>query len=264
MSRVWGLIVAAVLGLLGGPALAQPPVECWNGPFGGTWSASFAVLSDYAYAGISSTERHAAVQLGLAYASAELLKESLPTSFYVASQGSNVQYPATGPGIEVILGGGLVSHPAQKLEIDIGYLHFLYPDFPATLGLDFDEWHVQAEYDFKLLKLGGRVGYVPNALGQSGVSWNKRGTITVPLPFVPLPGEANLKLYGALGNFWIEKPENYGIGGNEYWYWEAGVAAAFLGFEFRLGYTATSLDYEGCANTDSCAGRAFASLTKTF
>ncbi len=56
--------------------------EHWDGPFGGTFSATAAIVSDYSFAGISQTELEPAVQPGFGYATRDF-SEAVPLSAYV-------------------------------------------------------------------------------------------------------------------------------------------------------------------------------------
>ena len=88
--------------------------------------------------------------------------------------------------------------------------------------------------------------------------------IAVPLTFIPLSEDVKLKAYAALGNFWVERPLQYGIPSNDYWYWQFGVVASAFGLDMTMAYTDTSIEPGGCSNTNYCAGRVFVALTKVF
>jgi hypothetical protein len=53
----------------------------------------------------------------------------------------------------------------------------------------------------------------------------------MPLTFVPLPDGRRMKIYGSLGNVWIEKPEVQELPGNDWWYWQIGVVTSVWGLD---------------------------------
>jgi uncharacterized protein (TIGR02001 family) len=237
----------------------------WPAPFGGHWNAQFTIASDYAYAGISNTQLQPAFQVGLDYSSPLLLPMGPPLWVYVTGFGSNVQFPGLAPGVEIDVASGVkLNSDDRKFALDIGYIRYLYPYYPASGGYDYGEVQVRADYDFGPVYVSGRLRWSPNSFGSSGTSWNKRGLVSVPLSFLPLPSDVKLKAYASLGNFWVEKPAQYGIPGNDYWFWQIGVVTSVWGLDFTFAYTDSSIDYAGCGYTHYCDGRAFLSVTKAF
>ena len=104
-----GVALAVALGA--GPASAQDPQskpaekpaekETWKAPFGGTFTAGFAVLNDYSYRGISQTQLQVAIQPSFSYET-PTVSENVGLSAYVGAWGSNVNYPGTGTTAESI------------------------------------------------------------------------------------------------------------------------------------------------------------------
>jgi len=262
--RALFLAACALAGILPAPALHAEP-ERWAGPFGGYWNAQFTIASDYSYAGISNTQLQPAFQVGLDYSSPMLLKDGPPLWLWFTGFASNVQFPGLGPGVEIDATGGLkLNLLDRRLAIELGYLRYLYPDYPASGGYEYGEVELKVDYDFGPVFVSGRLRWSPDSFGHAGQSWNKRALVSVPLSFLPLPADVKLKAYGSLGNFWVEKPANYGIPGSDYWYWQLGVVTTVWGLDFTFAYTDTNIDYAGCGNTHYCSGRAFLSLTKVF
>lgn len=241
--------------------------EKWHGPFGGTFNANVTVTSDYSYAGISNNALQPAYQFGLDYRTPDLITEK-PLWLYLTGWGSNVALP-NGPGLEVDISGGVKVKLTDKWRIDLGYIRVAYPGQPAALGYDYGDFGLNTDYDFGVATLSGRLRASPNSFGNSGHTFNKRGMVTVPLPFVHLPagrlGDAvTFKANASLGNLWVERYLAYGIPSSDYWYWQIGLVASAFGFDMTVAYTDTSISPEGCGYTGYCAGRVFVSLTKTF
>lgn len=236
--------------------------EHWSAPFGGSFNANFTVTSDYSYAGISNTARQPAFQPGLDYRTPDLLK--IPQLWlYAGLWGSNVVMPA-GNGVEVDVFGGVKMKPTDKLKLDLGYVRVNYPGFAPDLGYDYGDFSINVDYDFGFADLNARLRFSPNAFGNSGWEFNKRGLLSVPLDFMKIGDKVSFKAYGSLGNLSAERYLQYGIPSPDYWYWQFGLVTSALGLDMTVAYTDTSIDPSGCANTNYCAGRLFVSITKTF
>lgn len=238
--------------------------EKWHAPFGGTFNAQLTVTSDYSYAGISANALQPAFQIGLDYRSPDLLGEGhTPVWFYLTGWGSNATLP-TGSTLEVDLTAGMKAKLSDKLKLDVSYIQILYPGQQESLGYNYGDIAVNVDYDFGPAAISGRVRFSPNSFGNSGWEWNKRAMLSAPLTFLPWNDKVPMRAYGALGNFWVERPLQYGIPSNDYWYWQLGVVTSYAGFDFMVAYTDTSISDQGCNYTGYCAGRVFVSLTKAF
>jgi uncharacterized protein (TIGR02001 family) len=247
----------------GASASQAEAAERWKAPFGGAFSADFTVASDYSFAGISQTKRAPAYQVGLDYRTPEVGTE-VPLWLYLRGWGSNIDFPTTGPGIEVDLSGGLKARALKdKLAVDVGYIRYFYPGSPPNFAYEYGELSLNIEYDFGVASLAGRVRFSPNSFGSSGNSLNKRGLLSVPLSFLDI-GDVSVKAYGSVGNFWVDRFLAYGVPSNDYWYWQIGLVASAHGVDVMAAYTDTSIDPAGCSFTNYCAGRFFVSITKTF
>jgi uncharacterized protein (TIGR02001 family) len=232
--------------------------ERWNAPFGGAFSANFTVASDYSYAGISQTQLGPAVQMGLDYRTPTFSAE-LPVWFYLTAWGSTINFPTTGPGVEVDLSGGFKFRAFdRKLSVDLGYLRYLYPGIPASYAYEYGDISLNVSYDFGFASLAARVRFSPNSFGNSGQSWNKRALLSVPLPFLKMGENISFKTYGSLGNIWVDRFTDYGLPSNDYWYWQIGLVTSAYGVDITVAYTDTSIEPAGCLNTAYCSGRVFA------
>ena len=238
--------------------------ERWNAPFGGAFSADFTVASEYSSSGVSLTKRAPAFQMGIDYKTAEV-SAKVPLWLYVSGWGSNIDFPSTGSGVEIDLAGGLKFNAFDgKLSVDAGYIRYLYPGVPASLSYDYGEFNLKVEYDFGVASLAGRFRYSPNSFGSSGNSWNKRGMLSVPLPFLSFNEHFAFKAYATLGNLWVERFLDFGIPSSDYWYWQVALVTSAYGLDLTVAYTDTSIEPAGCGNTSYCAGRVIVSVTKTF
>ena len=106
-------------------------------------------------------------------------------------------------------------------------------------------------------------GLFMTAVGNSGNAWYKWGQVTVPIPWTFNENFA-FKIYGAVGNQYVERFTNYGIGNNNYWDWQIGFTATVYGVDLTIAYIDTNLDVAGCANTMNCDARAVFIISKTF
>lgn len=268
LRALFAASIAGLLGLCSTPsAAADSPPPRWNGPFGGEFHASFTIATDYAQSGISNTENQPAFQAQIDWHSPYLLANGPPLRVYTTASITNVSFPDLGPGEEVDLAAGLkLGLLDKRLTLDIGYLRYLFPSYPADAAEEWGEWSAKLAYDFGPLIAEARLRYSPDTVLHAGHAWNKRGLIAVPLDFVPLPEGLRLKVYGSLGNAWLEKPEVVDLAHNDWWYWQVGlvVSAVPLGVDITVAYTDTNIEPEHCGFTRACEGRLFVSVTKVF
>jgi uncharacterized protein (TIGR02001 family) len=127
---------SALCAIFGTPIAAAESPSRWSGPFGGEFHASFTLATDYAQSGISSTDNQPALQAGLDWHSADLLGKDAPQlRFYTAVLGTDVSFPNSGPGEEIDLAAGFkLGLLDKRLTLDVGYIRYLYPSFPAALA----------------------------------------------------------------------------------------------------------------------------------
>ena len=270
------MIVALLVAFAAGPAHAQghaqtqgvveqaPDQARWHGPFGGFFSASFTVVSDYSFAGISQTNRQPAFQPSFGYRTPSF-SETFKSWAYLNVWASNINFAGVGDSIEVDLSGGLKWRMLDnRLSFDLGYVRYLYPGVPAQFAYEYGEFYLTATYDFGFASLSGRVRHSPNAFADSGSEWNGRGLLSVPLPFLRVNEDIAFKIYGSLGNQSVERFLNYGLPSNDYWFWQLGLVVSAYGLDITVAYTDTSIDVSGCGNTNNCAGRVLLGITKSF
>ncbi len=264
MRKTIGLILCAMAIATGARADdgEKKDAEKWLAPFGGAFNANFTATSDYSYAGISNNALQPAFQPGLDYRTPDLLGNP-KVWLYAGVWGSNVVLPA-GPGIEIDVSGGVKIKPIEKLKIDFGYVRVNYLGFAGVLGYDYGDFNMNVDYDFGFATASGRLRFSPNSFANSGWEFNKRMLLSVPLDFPKIRDYVSFKAYGAFGNLSVERYLQYGIPSPDYWYWQFGLVTSAFGLDLTLAYTDTDIEPSGCANTSYCAGRVFASITKTF
>ena len=265
VPHVLSVILCLVFSLICGSNLALgDESERWNAPFGGAFNATFTVTSDYSFAGISQTKLGPAVQMGIDYRTREISAD-LPVWFYATGWGSNIDFPTTGPGIEVDLAAGMKARVLEKkLSIDVGYIRYLFLGPPADLNYDYGDINLNVGYDFGFATLAGRLRFSPNSFGNSKHSLNKRVLLTVPLPFLRINESISFRTYASAGNINVDRFLAYGIPSSDYWCWQAGLVTSLYGFDVSVAYTDTSIERSGCGNTNYCSGRVFVSVTKAF
>ena len=241
-----------------------PDKETWQAPFGGTFTATFAFVTDYSYRGISQTQRQVAGQMAFGYETAPV-SEKVPLTAYLGAWGSSVYFPNTGTVAEIDLLTGLKFKALDdKLTFDLGYIRYNYLGAPSNLFYDFSEFGLVVGYDFGPAQLQGAVRYSPNFYANSGIAWYKWGQLTVPLPFINFNDNVAFKLFGTVGNQYVERFANYGIAYDNYWDWQVGLTVTVYGFDLSVAYVDTNLGVAQCANTMNCDARAIFTLSKTF
>ena len=236
----------------------------WEAPFGGFYSASLTVVSDYSFGGISQTNRQPAFQPSVGYRTPALI-EGQNLWFYLGAWGSNINFASVGPAVEVDLSGGFKWRTlSNKLSFDLGYIRYTFLGVPAELAYNYGEFNLGVTYDFGVAQLGGRVRFSPQSFGDSGKSWSERALLSVPLPFLKVNENVALKVYAAVGNQSAERFLQYGIPSADYWFWGGGLIVSAYGLDITVAYTDTSIDIAGCNNTTNCQGRILVGISKVF
>jgi len=245
-------------------ATPAPAPEASKNPLGITFTATMTAVSDYSYRGISQTQRVPAFQPSIVIETGPF-SDQLPITAYVGAWASNVNFPGTSAWGELDVSAGFRAKALKdKLTFDLGYIRYNYMGGEQSSQLAFNEFGFVVGYDFDLFQLSAAIRYSPNFFANSGNAWYKWGQLTVPLPFIKINDQISFKLFGTLGNQYVERFANYGIPSDNYWDWQAGAMASIYGFDLSVAYVSTNLSYTDCANTANCAGRAIVSVGKTF
>jgi uncharacterized protein (TIGR02001 family) len=244
---------------------ALPAPDAWQGPFGGTLSTTLSFTTDYSFRGISQTERQVAGQAAFGYETAPV-SEKIPLSAYVGAWGSNVYYAATTTAtVEVdLLAGFRLKALDEKLSFDLGFARVNYLGVAPERNFNYSEFNLTAGYDFGFAQLSAAVHYSPNFFADSGVAWYKWGQVAVPLTFIKFNENVAFKLFGAVGNQYVERYARYDIPSNNYWDWQIGLTATVYTINLTIAYVDTNIDVAGCANSMNCQSRAIFTISKTF
>lgn len=245
------------------PTLLKPAEkEAWKGPFGGTFNASFTFATDYSFRGISQTARQVAFQPSFGYETPSF-GQDLAVSAYVGVWGSNFSSPGSSTEIDLLAGfkGKALN---ERLTFDLGFLRYNYLGAPADLYYDFNEFSLNVGYDFQAFQLKAAVFYSPNFFANSGEAWYKWAQLSVPLRFVRINENVSFRLFGSVGNQYVERYPRYEIGADYYWDWQVGLAANVYGFDLAVAYVDTNLDVANCANTRNCEARVVFTFGKSF
>lgn len=270
IARLAVVALVAALGLAGTAAAREegektaPEQKKWEAPFGGFYSASLTVVSDYSFGGISQTNRQPAFQPSVGYRTSSLI-EGQNLWFYLGAWGSNINFASVGPAVEVDISGGFKWRTlGDKLSFDLGYIRYTFLGVPAEFAYNYGEFNFAPAYDFGFAQLGARIRFSPQSFGDSGKSWSERVLLSVPLPFLKVNENVTLKIYGTVGNQSAERFLQYGIPSPDYWFWGAGLIVSAYGLDITVAYTDTSIDVAGCGNTTNCQGRFLVGITKAF
>ena len=236
------IAILAALPLLGsGAAVAQ------DSPF----TANVALVSDYAYRGISQTDERPALQGGFDYAHA--------SGLYVGVWGSNVSWlrdaettSSSGNSLELDVYGGF-KMPLGPVGLDVGVLQYVYPG-------DFDRaW----KSDTGLKHPDTTEGYV-------GLSWEML-TVKYSYAFTDLFGAPDSD-----GSEYLDVSAAYDVmeglalsahvgrqrvagSAESYTDWKVGVTKELAGFGVGLHYVDTDLD-----DVDVADERVILSVSRSF
>ena len=253
-----------VLTICAASTVSAQEKETWKGPFGGSFTATLTGITDYSYRGISQTQRTMAFQPAVTYETPSV-GESAALSAYAGASGSNVSFAGTNTFAEIdIIAGFRLKALDQKLTADLGYIRYNYLGADSSLMYDFNEFGLVLGYDFGPVQLSGAIRYSPNFFANSGIAWYKWAQAVVPLPFIDFNENIAFKVFGTIGNQYVERNANYGIPNDNYWDWQIGLTVTVYGFDLTVAYTDTNIDVPGCLGTYNCEARAIFSISKTF
>jgi uncharacterized protein (TIGR02001 family) len=209
-----------------------------------TWSVNIGGTTDYVFRGISQTLEDPAVQGGadLSYG-----------LFYLGVWGSHVDFiPGSGgPGsgdatIEVDIYAG-IKPTLGMLTFDLGVIYYAYPGAKkggplGTSDLDYVELKLGASAAIDKLTLGVTGFYSPDYFAGSGDTWTIEGSVAYTLPQVWIFTPTVSALVGA--TFGDDNPASAFVFnfGDDYVYWNAGLALAVDKFTFDFRYWDTDND----------------------
>ena len=199
------------------------------------FSATGTFASDYVFRGVSQTDNKPAVQGSFDY--------KHPSGAYVGIWGSNVDDSISKGNIEVDFYGGYGFELFSNFNLDASIIYYYYPGSGHDPSKSYVEGHLGADYTFKDLPLGPKLGvgynYSPDFFGEDGDGHYVSGRLDLALPW-------EFTLYGLVGYQWVQGDETTGShngdhGGNGYDYvhWRIGVIRPVLGFALELYYSDT-------------------------
>lgn len=212
------------------------------------------ITNDYRFRGYSQTDFRPAAQLGF-----DITHSS---GFYVGNWNSNVSSTLyTGGNLEMDLYGGFRHDVGGGFGIDVGVLHYYYPDSDSPKGGNFNNTDLYiggtyGNYSLKYSYTPGDFFSTPNSSG----TWY-------------LDASANFDLgdgWGVLGHVGYQKLKNsVDTDGNDighYVDYKLGVTKDFKGWVFGLSAVGASKDNWYATKNGHPAGRlgAIASVSRTF
>lgn len=153
MLRKIATATAGILTLFAAATAHAEDKPTWTGPFGGTFNANFAFVTDYSYRGLSQTQRGVAGQMGFGYET-PAVSEKVPLTGYLQAWGSNVNFPNTGASFEVdTIAGARYKALGDKLLVDASFMRYNYPGAAQNTFFDFNEYGLLVSYDFDVVAL---------------------------------------------------------------------------------------------------------------
>ena len=234
----WSAGVCTAVSLMGVSGIARAdgaPAPAW-GPF----TANIELTSDYRFRGISQTDRGAAVQGGVDFAS---------NGWFAGVWASNVDFEddtTKNAPAEVDIYGGYNYAWTDTTEIGLQARYYWYPssDYLSFPTYDYFELQGHVKHTFDKFTLAAEVDWSPDYFFESGTGVNLFGTATVPLLKEFWFFDGGLTASGHVGYQWIE--DNQQFGAPDYAYWDLGLTATAGIFSFDARYVDTSLSKADC------------------
>jgi uncharacterized protein (TIGR02001 family) len=222
----------------------EAPVEGAAPDAVGDWSGSVALLTDYAYRGVSQTLEEPALQGELRW--------THEVGFYVAAWASNVDFvhshlPDDGADIEIDWLAGISRPIGESSSWGVGLTYYTYPG--TADGIEYDFLELNLSYAYRWLTFGLNVSDDVIASGETGVDYVVAGAF-------PLGGKFSL---GATVAYW-DLDEALGDG---YLRWEARIARELRGVVLSLGYHDTDSTGEELFG-DNAGGRLILGISRAF
>lgn len=220
----------------------------------GPFTANIELTSDYRFRGISQSNRDAAVQGGVDFAS---------NGWFAGVWASSVDFLDAGAPTfkdapaEVDLYGGYNYAWDEATEIGLQARYYWYPDsdspVPGVATYDYFELQGHVKHDFGKFALAAEVDWSPDYFFESGTGVNVFGTATVPLIKEFWIFDGGLAGSGHVGYQWID--DNLQFGAPDYLYWDVGLTATAGIFSFDARYYDTNMSKHDCfGGLDWCEG----------
>jgi len=199
-----------------------------------TFTGNVALVSDYAFRGLSQTEVAPAVQGGFDYGYG---------SFYAGTWASSVDFKDLGldASLELDLYAGL-KFPLGPVGMDVGVIGYYYPNAKEAKGgfgeADYYEGYVKGSVPLgDKVTVGAAAYYSPEFTLETGTATYFEGNAA----FTVSPA---LSFSGAIGVQDIEDVNGIAAGtpGDNYTTWNLGGTVSAYGFSFDLRYVDTSIE----------------------
>lgn len=224
-----------------GPAPARATPGHRLGPVPGRFSGSLTFATEYAWRGVSQSNRQPVGQAEIDW--------RFDHGLYLGTWISNVDF-GDGASFELDFFAGWATKRGNW-KLDLGFIYYLYP----LLNSDrfYPEFTINASYDFGRFDVGGFFAATWNH-GQAGdPAYYPAIDLRIDLVWT-------LMLRTHVG---YQFGNGSGKGADEF-DWSVGVSASHWGFDARLAYIDTNRSADQCGRTSNCDARAFFSLTRAF
>ncbi|HYZ30722.1 MAG TPA: TorF family putative porin [Crenalkalicoccus sp.] len=259
--RLRTAVFVATLTLAAG-LLAAPPARAFEvEQLGLTVTATPAVVSDYLFRGISQTRNRWAGQFtaDVQHASGVYVGAFLSNAYFLANPWNDTRQE-----LDLLAG---YRFPVGPVNMDIGYIAYLYPGQDKAPGTELNEYQevaLKASYQLDIFKLLLSFNYSPNYFGRSGNGYYVEGGTDITLPY-DFTGSLRL------GYQWIERNPRFGTP-DYLWYGISVSHEVYWGFIASVGWYDTNINKRDCApvavRADQgqriCDGRVVFSLSRTF
>ena len=213
---VMGGVAAAVLATAGVSTATAGEIE-----------ANVALSTDYIFRGITQTNNDPAISGGFDY--------SLDNGFYAGIWASNVNFDTNGEEgtsrttTEIDVYGGWAGEISEGVELDLGYIYFVYPGDSGALN--YSEFTAGISFG----DLGFGLVYSPDYFGSDSdaIVFNVDYSVGVA---------KNLSLDLHTGYTVTDEEDVIGAGvGDDYLDWSIGLSTSAAGVDLSLTYTDTDI-----------------------
>ena len=228
--------------LIAAATLSAPPARA-AGERGGLYSA-VTLTSDYRYQGVSSSDRHAAVQGNVHY--------FRPDGWYAGLFATQVDFNDFSTSYELDFYAGKTLKIGKQTDLKLQVLYTTFPD-NETPGptYDFIQGGVSLIRKEGPLTLTGLTTFVPEASYGSGKSY--RAELGADYVLTP-----RLTLKTLAGRRWVER-------GSDRSYWSVGAATTWRFLTLEVRYQDTNLSKARCGyNPDICGPAVTGAVTAAF
>jgi uncharacterized protein (TIGR02001 family) len=196
----------------------------------GSFSSSFAIVSEYRYRGLDQSDEHPALQGSFDW--------SHEKGYYLGVWGSNVDFnDGDNANTEFDIYGG-ITREYYGISFDLGILYYVYPGANEGLNYDFVEYYFGLGKEWEMLSLNASVNYAPQFYAGSGDATYMSYDAGVPLGH-------GLALSAHVGYQWLTDAAKYGVGSVDptidYLDYSVGLSYTTNGFDLSVTYVDTDL-----------------------